>query len=137
MEENKELDDFIRKSINEVGLENPSEDFTNLVMSSIKVDSETSTVFKYQPLISKTTWFIIITLVAAIFAYVIFGQPNTKATWLSAIQLNKLSSFNLMGRMPSISVSNTFVYGILAVTFFVWIQILVLKKRVDKTYNFN
>lgn len=136
MEENKELDNFIRKSMNEVGVENPSVDFTNLVMSKIKVDSETNSVFMYQPLISKKTWFIIITLVTTIFAYVIFSLPNTEATWLSVVQWNKLTSFNLMGSIPNISVSSTFIYSILAVVFFVWVQILFLKKRVDKAYNF-
>lgn len=137
MEENKKLDDFIRKSINEVGLENPSVDFTNLVMSKIKVDSEKSTVFIYQPLITRKTWFIIIMVVAAVFAYVIFGHSNKEATWLSVIQLNKLTSFNLIGSIPNIPVSTTFIYGIMAVTFFVWVQILVLKKRFDKAYKFN
>lgn len=137
MEENKELDNFIRKSMHEVGLENPSLDFTNLVMSKIKVDTKRSPVFIYKPLFSKSTWFIIIAVVVAIFAYLIFGQPAVKTTWLSIAQLNKLASFNLMGKMPNIPVSNTFIYGILAVAFFVWVQILVLKKHFDKAYSHN
>ena len=136
MEENKDLDDFIRRSVNEVGSENPSLNFTNLVMSKIKADTKRSSVFIYKPLFSKTTWFAIIAMVMAIFGSVIFGQHEQETTWLSVIQLNKLTSFNLFGNMPNFPVSSTFVYGILAVTIFIWVQIFILKKHFYKSYSF-
>lgn len=137
MEENKKLDDFVRKSIKEVGLDNPSLDFTNLVMSKIQMDTERSAIFVHKPLLSKSTWFVIIAMVVAIFAYVIFGQPEQETTWLWFSKLNDLASFNLMGSMPNITISRTLTYGILAVTFFVWIQIFLLKKHIDKAYSLN
>jgi hypothetical protein len=137
MEENKELDDFIRKSVNQVGLEKPSVDFTNLVISKINANVARSSVFVHQPLFSTTTWFIIAAIVVAIFAYVIFGQTGQESTWNSIFQLNKLASFNLMGSIPKIPVSNTIFYGVLSVAFFGCLQIIVLKKRVDNAYKLN
>jgi hypothetical protein len=137
MEENKELDAFIKKSIQEVGLDTPSLDFTNSVMSKIQIETERSAVFVHKPLFSKSTWFAIISMVIAIFAYVIFGQPEQETTWLWFSKLNDLASFNLMGSMPNIAVSRTLTYGILAVTFFVWVQIFLLKKHIDKSYSLN
>lgn len=137
MEENKELDDFVRKSIQEVGLEEPSLDFTNLVMSKINSVTERSAVFEYKPLLSKPAWFVILSIVAAIFIYVILGQPEQESTWLWFSKVNRLTSFNVIGSMPNIEVSSTFLYGVLAVTFFVWIQIFLLKKHIYKTYSFN
>lgn len=137
MEENKELDDFLRKSIQEIGLDKPSLDFTSVVMSKINVEAERSVVFVHKPLFSTSTWFVVIAMVAAIFSYVIVGQSKkeTTALWLS--KLNNLTSFNLMAHMPEILVSNTFIYGILAVTFFVWVQIFLLKKHIDNAYSLH
>lgn len=135
MEENKELDDFIKKSIQEVGLENPSEDFTNAIFS--KIENQNSTTFVTKPLLSKYVWFGILTFVAAIFGFVIFGNMSMESTWGNAIQLNKLTSVNLSLKMPNLPFSNVFVYGLVAVAVFIWIQVLVLKKQLDKRYRLH
>lgn len=135
MEENKELNDFVRKSIQEAGLENPSLDFTNLVMSKINVEEEKSVVFEYKPLLSKSAWFVIISIVVSIFGYVTFGLPEKESTWIWFSELNVLTSFNVIGSIPKIPVSKTILYGIMAVTFFGCLQIVLLKKRVDNVYK--
>ena len=70
MEENKELDDFIRRSIKAAGLEKPSVDFTDSVLSKIKLANEQESVMVTKPLFSKTTWFLILAAVVAVFSYV-------------------------------------------------------------------
>ena len=137
MEENKKLDDFIKKSIKEVGLEKPSVNFTDLVVSKIEAESAKPHVFQYQPIFSKSTWLIILAMVTAIFVYVIFGNPDLETTWFSISQLNKMTTFNVLGKIPSYDVSSTFVYGILIFTFFVMVQVLVIKQRFDKYYSLN
>ena len=137
MEEDKELDNFIRKSIKDIGLEKPTEGFTDLILSKIRANTQVSATFVYKPLISKTVWFLILLLVITIFLSVIFGQFEQETTWLWLTKLNDLASFNLFGKIPNLPISNTFVYGIVAVAFFVCIQTLILKKQIDKAYSFN
>ena len=135
MEEDKKLDDFIGKSIKSVGLDKPSLDFTNSVLSKIQVESQTKAVFEYRPIISKSTWAIIFAIVVAIFTYVIFGNSDQGNTWFSFSQLNMVTSFNVLGKMSSFELSNTFVYGILVFTFFLLIQVLLIKQRFERHYK--
>ncbi len=132
MEENKELDNFIRKSIKEVGLEEPSVDFTDSVLSKIDVAKQKDSIQVTKPLFSKTTWFLTIAAVAALFGYVIFNSSNTESTWLAAAQLNKLTSYNLSLNIPELGFSTTFIYGSMTIALFVWIQVLLLKQRQNK-----
>lgn len=133
MEENKELDDFIRKSVKELGLEKPSVDFTDTVLSKIHLESQ-KTVLRHQPLFSKTTWFVVLSLVSFIFVYAIFGGSGSESTLLAAVELNKLTSINLSLNLPKFSLPAAFIYGSVVVTFFVWIQVFLVKKQLDKRY---
>jgi len=137
MEEDKKLDDFIRKSIKDIGLESPSVDFSDLIQAKILTNTNLSPHLTYKPLLPKTVWVFVVLFVAVIFAHAVFGQPELQTTWFSMAQLNKLASFNILGKIPIIPISSTLVYGILTFTIFVWVQILIIKKRVDKHYNFN
>lgn len=137
MEENKKLDDFIKKSIQEVGLEKPSLDFTDLVLSKIAAESEISPVFHYQPILSKSTWFIILGTVASIFGFVFFGNPDLENTMFSFLQLNKMTAFNILGEIPSPEVSNTFIYSFLIFAIFVIVQVFMIKQRLDRQYDMS
>ena len=132
MEEDKKLDSFIRKSIKELGLEKPSLQFTDVVLSKIQGNTSVSPTFVYKPLFSKSTWLIILTVVATIFVYLILDQSEIKTTWFSIAKLNQLASFNLFGKMPSLPISNTFVYGFLIFSFFAIVQVFMIKQRFNK-----
>ncbi|MFS4494073.1 hypothetical protein [Maribacter sp. 2308TA10-17] len=135
MKENKELDDFIRKSVKEAGLEQPSDGFTNAVFEKIGLEVQKSSVLTSEPLFSKTTWFMLISAVTGIFAYVILGSSaSIENTWMAAIKLNKLTSFNLSLNMSELPFSTTFIYGCSGVAFFVWIQVILIKQRLNKRY---
>jgi hypothetical protein len=135
MEENKELDNFIRKSIKEVGLEKPSLDFNDLVLSQLQKSTEKNTIFEHKPLLSKPVWFGIITTVIVIFAYALLGNPEIENIWFSISKLNQLTSFNLSGSVPNVEIPHTFVYGFLIFTFFVVLQVYMVKQRIDKRYD--
>lgn len=134
MEEDKNLDDFIRKSIKEVGLEKPSVDFTDSVLSKIATANQKKSVLVTKPLLSRTTWFLTLAALAAIFGHVIFSNSTTESTWLAAVKLNKLTSFNLSLHIPELSSSTAFIYGSIAIVLFVWIQVFLVKQRLDKRY---
>lgn len=134
MEENKELDDFIRKAVKEVDLERPSVDFTKSVLSQIEIVTQKDSVLVAKPLFSKTIWFFLSVVVVGIFVYVIFNDSSTESTWLAAIKLNQLTSFNLSLYMPKFSTTTAFSYGSVGIAFFVWIQVFLLKRKWNKRY---
>ena len=66
-------------------VEEPSFDFTNLVMERIaKIEVEVEMPFTYTPVISKLGWGVILTLfVSAMFAVFVLGQKVESTTRLS------------------------------------------------------
>lgn len=136
MEENKEreLDIFVKRVVHEIGLEQPSIDFTESVLSKIQVQTQKSAI-SYKPLISKSAWWVLATIFFGICIYVIFGNPPMEIAWPAFSGLNKLTAFNLSVKIPFQSVSNAYVYGFLGLTFFMGIQVFVLKHRFDKRYR--
>lgn len=134
MEENKQLDHFIRKSIKEVGLEEPSIDFTEAVMSKLAIAHQKDPVFVAKPLLSKTIWFLIWAAVAAIFAFVIFSDSTVESTGLVSKQLHQLTSFNLAINVPKFSFSDAFIYGSMAIALCVWFQVFLIRNKLAKGY---
>ena len=135
MEENKKLDDFIRKTIKEVGLEKPSPNFTNLVLSKIQAEEEKAAIFQFQPILSKKVWFIIIGGVIALFAYLLLGDLEIENPWFSISRLNQLTAYDLSVTIPDLPVSSTFIYGFLIFTFFVVVQVFMLKQSVNRSFD--
>lgn len=135
MEENKKLDDFIKASIKDIGLEKPSVDFTELVLSKIEADTQMNAVRVYKPLFSKMAWFVLVTVVASIFGYAIFSSPEVESSWFTLSQIDKLITSNLTAKISVLAVSNTYVYGFLMVTLFLCVHVILLKQRFDKQYR--
>ncbi len=134
MEENKELDNFVRSAVREIGLEKPSVNFTDSVLSKINTVSQKNTISVTKPLIPKSVWFCILCVMAVVFGYVIFNSSNAESTWLAAVKLNQLTSFNLSLNMPEFSLPTAFVYGSVAIALFACLQVLLLKQKLDKNY---
>ena len=55
----KNLDEFIKKMVNEVGTEKPSSNFTDSVMDKIYALEKEAAGLRYVPPISKNTWILI------------------------------------------------------------------------------
>lgn len=135
MEENKELNEFIKKSVKELGFEQPPANFTDKVLSKIKASAEQLSPMVYQPVLSKRAWAGILIMVALVFSYLIFLDPELEAGWLS--RLNTLTAFDWSGSLPDIAVSNTFVYGLLIGAFFVVVQVFMIKHFFDRRYQLS
>ncbi len=74
MEKDKEQDMevLLKDTIREIGLETPSSKFTEQVFSKIKL-AEVKRGMPETPLISKRTWGLLLTVIAGMAAYLIFG----------------------------------------------------------------
>jgi len=135
--EEKSLDDFIKRILNETGLEKPTKDFTTSVLSEIELIARKNTM-KYTPIISKSMWVCIVFLTIVLFTFIIFSNPTIETSgWLSILKLNELTAFNTSLKMPELFISNTYVYACVGLAFFVGIQAFVLKQHFDKRYSMS
>lgn len=126
----KNLDEFTEKLLKDFSRETPSFDFTTKVMSKVEVLSD-SHVTEYKPLISKKIWMVLAMLVLGAFAYLIFGDVQMESLLLSAIQSDIRSNLQVLN-LPDIEISNVFLYAVVGFTFFVSIQVLLLKNHFNK-----
>ncbi|VAW16712.1 hypothetical protein MNBD_BACTEROID03-16 [hydrothermal vent metagenome] len=131
-DKDKKLDAFIRKAVIEVGLENPTVDFTRSVLSKIQADAQKSTAFVYRPLISKSVWLMILTAIAGVFVYSIWENPSSEISWLAVSKLNRFAEFNLLANSLNFYISNTVIYSFVGLAFFVWVQVFLLKSYMNK-----
>ena len=66
-------DPVIKSIFDEGGMEQPSGKFTSTILKNIKAQSENS-VYKYQPVISKSAWLVIAAIGLAFFIYLSFAM---------------------------------------------------------------
>ncbi|MEZ4841962.1 MAG: hypothetical protein R2821_10760 [Flavobacteriaceae bacterium] len=132
-QEDKQLDDFLKKVIKEVPLKTPAENFTEQLLQKIAVEKQQSSI-SYTPIISTKGWIFIFSTILLIISYLYIN--NTSATseqnQILAIFNNILSAFDFTF---SINFSETFSYAIVLLIPLLLIQITLLKKHFNKLYN--
>jgi len=126
---NKHIEQFVDKAMKSSSLETPSFDFTTKVMSQVLENSK-STVTVYKPLISKTTWGILLLITGALIVYSLFSNDSTSFVWLDQIDFSKVSNL-----FSGIKISNTVMYSLLMFAVMLFIQIPLLKHYFNKQYE--
>jgi len=136
MQEDKQpkFDEFIQNRIKEEGLEKPSMNFTNAVISKIEAQKGYNQVLDYKPLISKKIWYSVAVLVLSVFSYLIYGNSALEFNWFPDGIMHRIEQFNLLERMPNFNVSSIYVYAFVGLAFFVGLQIVLLKNHFNKRY---
>jgi hypothetical protein len=131
------FDQFIQERIKEVGLEKPSLNFTNIVISKIETLREHSEVTVYKPLIPKNIWYSGAAIVIAIFAYLVYGNIDIEFNLLPEMNMQQIGQLNLLDRLPNLNISNIYVYAFIGLAFFVGVQVYLLKNHFDKRYSLD
>jgi len=129
MQENsdKQLETLIGKVMKKATLESPTKDFTSNVMSQV-VAIDKKTTITYRPLISKTTWFIILLGIVALVIYVLsLSEPNS-SSWLNTNNFSFLSDNIFSKTLAEIRYSSATIYVVLTLTTMICIQIMLIKK---------
>ena len=135
--EDKGLDVFVKKIVIERGLERPSNHLTDSVLSKIKL-VDIKAVTTYKPLISKSSWVVLIFLVLVVITYFTAINPDLGNGWWTTTPVMKWSiPSNLSLNMMRLSISDTYVYAFLGLALFVGIQVLILKNYFSARYEFN
>jgi len=131
------FDQFILNRIKEEGLEKPSLNFTNSVISKIETLKEHSEVTVYKPLIPKNIWVSGAAIVIVIFSYLIYGNIDIEFNWLPEIKIQQFGQLNLFDRLPNFNISNIYVYAFIGLAFFVGVQVYLLKNHFNKRYSLD
>lgn len=139
MEENKEkqLDDFVKKVVKNAGLEAPSDDFTQSIMSKIVAQNEKSMVTRYKPLISKTSWLVLAFIAIFLLVYVIFGNSDLNVSWIPSINEVATDNIGFIKTLENLRLPNTLLYSLTGLTLFIYVQIVFLKKHLESRYTTN
>ena len=139
MEENKDknLDNFVRKSVKQAGLESPSDNFTTTLLAKIEASNQKVSITAYRPLISKVGWGALATIVVALSIFAWFGRVDTKLAWLEKMNMGALPQLDFLDKMPSLALSNIILYGLLVFGVFAVFQVLFLRQRLNSHYAKN
>ncbi len=121
--------------VKEAGLNHPSSGFSQNVMNQIKAMAVQKPIV-YKPLISKKAWIIITTVLLGLLVVIAFlSDPQTSV--LNTIDLSFLSfkSINLNNPLSGFTFHKTTLYGILFLAALFFIQIPILKRRIDRSFS--
>lgn len=128
MEENRntQLDAFLKKQLQEIPLESPSQNFTANIMDVIQQE-ESAVVIKYKPLISKKIWFVVAAAVVAIFFFIPFQKKEGGLLEKVSLDFSFMDQINFSGAFSGLSVSTIAFYGLLFFAVMIFIQVVYLK----------
>lgn len=129
----KNIEAFIDKLMSEDVLEQPSLDFTDKVMFEVEAISN-STATVYKPLISKSTWFIILGGFVALIGYIYFKKPSSNSGWFDRFDVSHLS-LNLFENI-TFNFSTTLIYAVVFLALMVSVQVPILKYYFNKRMAF-
>lgn len=126
---NKHIDQFVDRVMKSSKFETPSFDFTAKIMSQITVNQR-SKVTVYKPLISKTTWGILLVLTAGMVGFQIFSQESTSLGWFDKLDFSIVSNL-----FSGVKISQTTMYSLLMFGVMLFIQIPLLKHYFNKRFE--
>ncbi len=130
---NKKLDDLVRKAVKEVGLETPSLNFTETVISRLETSGSTDATLVYKPLISKIGWGVVVIIVAGLSTVAISGKMDTNSAWFNKIFTGVMAE-NFLDAMPTLTLSDTVSYSLLIFFVGMVIQMILLKHHLNKRF---
>ena len=125
-------DPVITSILNEGGLEQPSSNFTDQIINTIKAQSSEA-VYQYKPVISRSAWLVFTFVGVALFGYILFGLPaETKypaiQDFFASIDTSGLKNF--MGSLTiSIKLSPILKTSLIALTFFTFSNLIIFELK--------
>ncbi|MEA1787545.1 hypothetical protein U1E44_15695 [Arenibacter sp. GZD96] len=137
MNDDKELDLFIKKMVKEAGLDAPSEQLTSRVLQSIEQLNLPVSTTTYKPLISNTFWGFLGTVLVGIILYVAFENTDQGISFLYTMNFDFLTKYE--GYIASLNsvLSETLWYSIIGLILFFYIQLFILKRYMDHRIRFS
>jgi len=133
-ENERALDAFIKQLTKEIPLEEPNDQFTDTVLSTIEATIKQRVRIVHTPVFSKTSWVVIglIAIALLIIGYLSGEQGTALPNFFSF--LTEASNTKIALSLPTIANSKILLFSSLAFICCVAIQILWLKKSWAKKH---
>ena len=136
-DQEKSSEDLVKKLMREKGYDHPSDGFTDSVMQHLEKEVLVTKTTKYKTLIPGRIWLLIGIGLAGIFWYMLSqdgGQALRYNFFPYADRLNDFSLIRHFGKMnwnylDNINIHTTVVYALLMLSFFLYLQFYLLKKK--------
>ena len=129
----KQLDKFVDKLMQETSPESPSPEFTAKLMLQVQA-TEMEKVAVYKPLISKRAWFIIFAVIIAFTGYFIFNTDVQPGSWLASLDSNAIND-DIIRMLPAFKFSTVTLYAVVLLPVMLFVQITMLKKYFNRQYH--
>ena len=129
--EDKNIEKLIDHLMKDTVLESPSIDFTLKVMSQV-LETKTSNVTTYKPLISKQVFGVIFSGLTALMVYIFFNNNASSSDGFLHLNYNLLHDLN---PAETFHFSKITIYTVVLTTVMLFIQIFLLKNYFDKKYD--
>jgi hypothetical protein len=129
----KQLDKFIDKLMQETLPESPSPEFTSKLMLQVQA-TEMEKAAVYKPLISKRAWFIIFAVIIALTGYFIFNTDIRPGSWLASLDRINVND-DIMKMLPAFKFSTITLYAVVLLPVMLFVQITMLKKYFNRQYH--
>lgn len=121
------LDNFTKKMVKNSPIEKPSKSFSKNVMNVINNLEAVKSTNVYEPLISKRTWFLIISSLIVSMVLLLKTTPIKMPNFISKIDTSGISSQFSFDMSMSFTASNVTLYGFLFLAIMAVIQFGYIK----------
>lgn len=118
--------------IKEAGIDHPSSGFLQNVMNQIET-SEVQKLSVYTPLISRKAWLVIGTAIVMLLLFMPFLSDSNESI-LNTMDFSFLNKISVENPFSDFKFHKTTIYGILFLAILFFIQIPMLKNRIDKNF---
>ncbi len=122
----KEQEDLIRSVLRETNLETPSAGFTEQLLSRIEQLPVYGYTTSYTPLISGKAWSVIFLVMISLSLFAVFGMKDVTPEWISQLRLQERLDFSLPESVRNLNLPSALLYGLLAVTIYIYYQVMRL-----------
>lgn len=129
-QENKELDLFVKKAVQDLELEKAPMDFNKKLFKKIELSKKT--VLKTKPLISNEVWWVLTLLLVGLSILGNSFVEINEVYWLSTLKYNTIGNFEWLNFDINELKLNATIYATVGLTIFIVFQILILKKYFTK-----
>ncbi|WP_298222543.1 hypothetical protein [Flavobacterium sp.] len=129
--EDKLLEKLVDNMMQDSVLEDPSADFTAKVMSHV-LKAKKSNIYVYKPLISKPVFVLILGCFIGLFIYLFINRETQTNSWVDDLNF-KTVYYNYA--ISLFNFSKITIYSVILATFFLFIQILFLRKHFYQQYH--
>ena len=131
MKQDKNIDDFSKYLLKDVGLEKPSANFVTNVINTINFEENKVSKVVYKPIISKLGWIFIATSFIGLMIFLTISNTES-VIQVPAIDLsffNKLKAINIF---ENIKLSKIFTFSFILFSVLVLVQFHFIKKYFNK-----